>query len=67
MEEERPVEAIDEALLVDSCKWFLLAEGEVAGGAERALAGGAVRVLAGGAAREAPVDLVGGSVMALGE
>jgi hypothetical protein len=66
MEEERSVEATDEALLSSSCKWFLLAKGEVAGGVKHALIGGAVWVLAGRAV-EAPIDLVGGSVMALGE
>jgi hypothetical protein len=60
------VEATDEALLASSCKRFLLAEGEVASGTKRALTSGPVRVLAGRAV-EAPIDLVGGSMMALGE
>jgi len=73
MEEERPVEAMDKALLAGSCKWFLLAEGEVTGGAERVLTsgvewvltGGVDRVLTDGAEGDAPGDLVGDDIIAL--
>ena len=66
MEEERPVEAMDKALLAGSCKWFLLAEGEVTGGVERVLTSGVEWVLTGGATGEAPTDLEGGSMMDFG-
>ena len=66
MAEEHPVEATDEALLAGSCKWVLLvAEGEVAGGAEWVLAGVVDRVLADGAKGDAPGDLVGSDMIAL--
>ena len=66
MAKERLVEATDEALLAGSCKRVLpAAEGDVTGGAERVLTGGVVRVLANGAEGDAPVDLVGGGMIAL--
>ena len=66
MAEERPVEAIDEALLAGSCKRVLPAtEGEVVGGAERVLAGGVDCVLADGTEGHAPGDLVDGGMISL--
>ena len=66
MDEERSVEATDEALLAGSCKRVLPVDKvEVTGGAERVLAGGVDRVLTDGAEGDAPDDLVGGGMIAL--
>ena len=66
MDEERPVEATDEAPLAGSCKRVLpAAEGEVIGGAERVLPGVVDYALADGAEGDAPGDLVGGGMIVL--
>ena len=66
MAEERPVEAIDEALLAGSCKRVLpVVEGEVIGGVERVLTNVVDHMLVDGAEGDAPGDLVGGNMIAL--